>query len=259
MFNKPCCTTLLAALLLTCITPALAEEAAKDCRLRGGSMVSLAAAACTMEGGSPIVTTVTVTAAQLSAEPQLAAAQRVVLEILNKPVVEITAHKDNPERVKRTAKFDECSLQVDELIDVDHGNLFTNRKHLKLHSVVNLKNIDAKSVGDMGAVESLGGGLKTYALALTKSKRDAADDFSISVLEQKNDAEKKFTMPGPIAFWGTRNEDLWMADVYGYPLGGNYGDIATDKIRVLYLVATANEVTLLKKALEDAHALCKRQ
>ncbi len=257
MFKQSLRTAILATLTLTVLTPAFAEDTVKDCRLKGGSMVVLAAPACAMEGGTPIVTYVVPTL-QLSNDPQLAVAQRSVLEILNKPVVEKTVQKNDPENISRSANFDGCNLQVDELVHVDHGNAYTSRRHFKIHSSINLKTVEADAISDLGEVDSLGGGLKAYGIALTKRIRDEHSAFSISVLEQTIDKEKPFTMPGPIAYFGTLRDDMWVADEYGYPRGNGASDYYTDKVRLMYLVNTSEEASKLKQALEAARALCQK-
>ncbi len=257
MFKQSLRTAILATLTLTALTPAFAEDTVKDCRLKGGSMVVLAAPACAMEGGTPIVTYV-VPVMQLSADPKLADAQRNVLEILNRPVVEKTVQKNDPENISRAANFAGCNLQVDELVHVDHGNAFSKRRHFKIHSSVNLKTVEADAISDLGEVDSLGGGLKAYGIALTKRIRDERSEFSISVLEQTIDKERPFTMPGPIAYFGTLRDDLWVADQYGYPKGSGTSDYYTDRVRLMYLVSTPEESAKLKLALETARALCQK-
>lgn len=51
-----------------------------------------------------------------------------------------------------------------------------------------------------------------------------------------------------------------MADEYGYPTQNNTGliNIATNQVRILFVVGSENEATALKKAMDDVRALCKQ-
>jgi hypothetical protein len=254
-------TVILMLLACASFSTAAAAEMANGCRLKGGSLVQLAAGACTMEGGTPVTAAATVAAiaatAKFSDDPKLAAAQRSVVELLNRTVVEKDTRIRNPEGVERAAKFDGCRLIVDENMHVDHGNLFSARMNFKIASTVDLRNVGRDSFGVLGATSSIGGRLKAHAVYFEERKRKDGNNIAISVLEQSGEGDRRYTMPGLAAYWDAPRDDLWMADEYGYPKGTDSGNVATDKIRILFIVNTADETAALKQALDDVHALCK--
>ena len=245
---------------------ATASELAISCRLKGGSMVKLSAETCTLEGGTPITDAAPVEVApaavildnsQFSDDPKLAAAQRAVIVVLNKTVVDRDTLKGNPEGVERSAKFDGCRLLVDESMHVDHGNLFSARLNFKITSSVDLRKVSNKAFGVLGKVTSYGGGMKAYAVYFEERVRNSGNDIAISVMEQRKDGARRYTLPGVNSFWDAPNADLWILDEYGYPKENNSGSFATDTVRILFMLNTAEDAVALNKALGEVHAICK--
>ncbi|MBA4383029.1 MAG: hypothetical protein C0406_10730 [Sideroxydans sp.] len=259
MLNK----FLLPAALFFSLPPfAVAAEQANNCKLKGGSMVLLAADACVMEGGAvvsavaaPVVVAPTL---QLSADPKLAAAQRVVAELLMKPVVDKNLKKRTPEEIERTVKFDGCRLLVDEDMQVEHGNAFAGRKHFKVSTSVDLQKVSRAAFGELGKVTSYGGGLETYAVYFEERKLKEGNNIAISVSIQKDDGARKFSVRTSDIYWDAPNDDLWMADEYGYPKDIVEKGAALDTIRILYLMNTPDDAAALNKALGDVQAMCKQ-
>ncbi|MFA7400151.1 MAG: hypothetical protein WCZ98_06695 [Sideroxydans sp.] len=251
-----------AALFFTIVPFAVAEEQANNCRLKGGSMVLLAADACVMEGGavvSAIATpVVSIPSLQLSADPKLAAAQRAVAELLMKPVVDKNLKKRTPEEIERSVKFDGCRLLVDEDMQVDHGNAFAGRKHFKISSSVDMRNVSRVAFGELGKVTSYGGGLETYAIYFEERKLKEGNNIAISVMLEKDGAARKFSVRTSDIYWDAPNDDLWMADEYGYPKDVVERGAALDTIRLLFLMNTPDDAAALNKALGDVHAMCKQ-
>lgn len=238
-------------------------ETMNNCRLRGGSMVMLAPEACVMEGGSITTATavapaITPAAINLSADPALADAQRKVADLLLKPVVDMDMRKRMPERVAREVKFDGCRMNVTEHIDVDHGNVFSQRMNFKVASSVDLRRIDSDAYGVMGLVKSFGGGMKTYPVFFQVAKRDADGILSIAMEVIKDSGARKFLVSYSSAYWDAPDADLWMADEYGYPKGNDTDSAETSKVRVLYFMNSAEQAEALKKALDEAQHLCKQ-
>lgn len=242
---------------------ALADEPQNNCKLRGGSMVMLDHDACVMEGGRVITAAtslpaVTAAALNLSADPKLADAQRVVADLLNKPVIDMDMKKRMPERIERSVKFDGCRMHVEELIDVDHGNAFSARINLKVNSSVDLRAIADDAYGMMGKVSSYGGGLKTYPVYFEEKIRDSGNAISISMNELRESGARRFILLSSSAYWDAPKADLWMADVYGYPKGNGSDSAETGRVSVLYFMSTPEEAGALKQALDHVHALCKQ-
>ena len=255
-------------LAITSLSSAVAAEQLIGCRLKGGSMVQLPAETCALEGGTPIadaavapplpvVAPAITEAPKYSDDPKLAAAQKAVVGLLNKPVVEKDSEKANPEGVERVAKFDGCRLLVDESMHVDYGNLISSRMNFKISSSVDFRNVSSEAFGVLGTIASYGGGLKAYAVYFEEPKRRSGNNIAISMFEQKKSGLRKFTLPGSAASWDAPRDDLWMLDEYGYPKESSMGNVATDRIRILFIVNTADDAAALKKALDDVHALCK--
>jgi hypothetical protein len=268
MFKKIFPPAVLILLAITSLSSATAAEQATGCKLKGGTIVPLDAATCAMEGGTLIAAPVAAPAvpapaaantptAQYSSDPKLAAAQRAVVDLLNKPVVDKHSQKISPEGVERTAKFDGCRLIVDESMRVDHGNLVSARKNFKIGSTVDFRSVSREALGVLGKISSLGGGLKAHAVYVEESKRKDGNNIAISVLEQSEDGFTKLTLPRAAAYWDAPRDDLWMADEYGYPKDNGMGDAVTNRIRILFIVSTSDDAAALKKALDDVHALCK--
>lgn len=265
----------LAVLMLFAIAPfncAGAAEQADGCRLKGGSVVQLAAETCAMEGGTPIAASAPAAApaaqgvapadagsgvVQATGDPRLTVVQRLVVDVLNKPVVEKGTRKTIPEGIERAARFDGCRLTVDESMHVDHGNVFSARMNFKISSMVDFRSVSRDAFGVLGKISSLGGGLKGYAVYFEESKRKNGNNIAISVLEQKEEGFRKYAMPGSVAYWDAPRDDLWMADEYGYPKANSSGNVATYRIRILFIMNTEDDAAALKKALDDVHALCK--
>jgi hypothetical protein len=252
---------LLFPALLFAIAPfAVAAEQANNCKLKGGSMVWLVADACVMEGGAVISAppVVVIPSIQLSADPKLAAAQRTVAELLMKPVVDKNLKKRTPEEIARTVKFDGCRLLVDEDMQIEHGNAFAGRKHFKVSSSVDMRNVSRAAFGELGKVTSYGGGLETYAIYFEERKLKEGNNIAISVMLEKDGAARKFSVRTSDIYWDAPNDDLWMADEYGYPKDIVERGAALDTIRLLFLMNTPDDATALKKALDDVHAICKQ-
>lgn len=267
-------TAILMLLAVASSTSAGAAEPAIGCRLKGGSVVQLAAETCAMEGGTPITGTAPAAspaapavapmpaaaigpASRFSGDPKLAAAQKTVVELLDKPVVEKGPKKTNPEGVERAAQFDGCRLIVDESMRVDHGNLVSAKMNFKISSTVDFAKVSSDAFGVLGRISSLGGGLKAHAVYFEEPRRRNGNSIAISVLEQREEGYGKYVLPGPVAYWDAPHDDLWMADEYGYPKDNGMGNVATDRIRILFIVDGPDDAVALKKALDDVHALCK--
>ncbi len=253
---------LFPAVLLIAIAPfAIAAELANNCRLKSGSMVLLAAEACVMEGGAVVPVSVSpvvaVPSLQLSADPRLAAAQRAVAELLMKPVVDKNLKKRTPEEIERSVKFEGCRLRVDEEMQVEHGNAFAGRKHFKISSTVDMQKISRASFGELGKVTSYGGGLETYAVYFEERKLKEGNNITIAMLIQKEGDARKFSVRTSDIYWDAPNDDLWMADEYGYPKDIVEKGAALDTIRLLFLMNTPEEAAVLYKALDEMHVICK--
>jgi hypothetical protein len=187
----------------------------------------------------------------------LAAAQRVVAELLMKPVVDKNLKKRTPEEIGRVVKFDGCRMLVDEDMQVEHGNAFAGRKHFKVSSTVDMQKVSRTAFGELGKVTSYGGGLETYAIYVEERKRNDGNNIAISVLIQRDDGTRKFSVRTSDIYWDAPSVDLWMADEYGYPKDIVEKGVALDTIRILYLMNTPDDAAALNKALGDVHALCK--
>lgn len=249
-------------LVLSVLVPSLAgaAEQAIECKLKGGSVVPLPAEACVREGGAPVVSTAAVATpvdvASLSSDPRLAAAQRAIIELLNKPVLEKKSGRREPEGIERTAKFEECKLVVDEHMQVDHGNMFSSRMDFKVHSSLDFRKLAKSAYGVVGKVNSLGGGLKAYAVRFEESRRNGKGAVAIGVQEQREEGARTYRLPGPNAYWETPQDDLWMADEYGYPTADSIGNLSTVTVRVLYLLGSAEDAEGLKQSLDELYAVC---
>lgn len=255
--------TLFPAALLFVFAPfVVAAEQENNCRLKHGSMVMLEAKACVMEGGvavtrsgAPVLPAATL---QLSAKPELAAAQRAVAELLMKPVVDANPNKRMPEEISRTVKFDGCRLLVDEDMFVEHGNAFSSRKHFKIGSMVDMGKVSRSAFGELGKVTSYGGGLEAYAIHFEERKEGDGNNISVSMQLQTGSGPVKYKVRASGIYWDAPNDDLWMVDEYGYPEDVINRGAATDKVRLLFLMNTADDSAALNKALGEVHALCRR-
>jgi len=241
-----------------------------DCRLKGGSVVQLSAGACGIEGGSPaneapplapaampVPVDGGVAGEQPLVDSKLAAAQRAIVDLLGKPVVDTTPLIQKPEGIERTSRFDGCRLMVDEIMHIDLGNLFSQRKSFKISSVIDLQKIGQDEFGILGEINSKGGDLKGVAVYFEQRKKGA--NMSISVLQPKNGGLEKYRTHSLSAYWSAPRYDLWIADEYGYPKETVSGNAATDKVRILLIVNSADDAEKLKNALEDVRAMCKVQ
>lgn len=258
MFRK----TLWMGLVMVWSAGAWADEAAVGCRLKGGSVVPLPAATCAMEGGTLVnaapPAAPAVKPVVLSQDPKLAAVQRAIIESLNKPVLEKKSGRREPESIEREAKFEECTLLVDERMQVDHGNMFSSRMDFKVHSSLDFRKLGQSAYRVVGKVNSLGGGLKAHAVSFEESRRNGAGALAVSVQEMREDgSSRSYRLPGPNAYWETPQDDLWMADEYGYPTADNIGNLSTVTVRVLYLLGSAEEADALKQSLDELSAVCK--
>lgn len=262
-----------AILIMFALAPcaiAQAADAKIDCRLRGGSVVQLSADACVVEGGLPAnagappapVIAPGPNRARGPVDPKLAAAQKAVVELLDKPVTDTTPLKQRPEGIERTALFDGCKLMVEENLHIDLGNLIPTRKDFRVSSVIDLKKLERKEFGVLPELESKGGGLKAAAVYFEEDRRKDSSGLSISVLYAKDGSLQKYRAHTLSAYLETRKDDFWIADEYGYPKDGGMGavaSVATDMVRILLIVGSADEAEKLKAALEDVHAMCKAQ
>lgn len=253
----------LISLAFAPIADASAAEPLNNCKLRGGSMVQLAADACVMEGGvvtaaTPVVPVVSNANLNLSADPKVAQAQRAVADLLIKPVRDTRMRKSLPEGVERTVKFDGCRMAVEESIHVDRGNLFSARMNFKVISSVDLRNISDDALGVAGKVISYGGGMRTYPVYFEERKRKEGNNIAISMFRQDEDGLIKYPLSASSPYWDAPKADLWMADEYGYPAGIDRDNAETSKVRILYFLNNAEDAAALKQALDDVRALCKK-
>jgi hypothetical protein len=256
--------TFFPAMLLLAFAPfAVAAELTNNCRLKGGSMVLLAAEACVMEGGVAVTsagTPVLVAAPlELSADPKLASAQQEVATLLMKMVVDSDLKKRQPEVIQRTVKFDGCSLQVEEDMFVDHGTAWSSRKHFKINSTVDMSKVSRSAFGELGKVTSYGGGMKTYANYLEEEKESDGNHISIAVLLLSEGEAMKYKVTASDIYWDAPIDDLWLVDEFGYPKDKGASGMARDKVRLLFLMNTPEDSAALNKALGKVHALCQRK
>ncbi len=262
MINKLLRPALLA-LAIAPLATASAVEQLNNCKLRGGSMVQLAADACLMEGGAvtaatPSMPVVSDESLHLSSDTQLADAQRVAAKLLIKPVLDMNMKKRLPEGVERSVRFDGCRMQVEESVHVDHGNVISARMNFKVSSSVDLAAIAADSYGVLGKVTSYGGGIQTFAVYVEEKKLKEGNHLAIAMLEQKESGARNYALNSAGAYWDASKDDYWMADGYGYPKGLSMDEADTSKIRVLYFLNSAAEAVALKQALDDVRAMCAR-
>ncbi|MDH2916537.1 MAG: hypothetical protein PXX77_06620, partial [Gallionella sp.] len=88
-------------------------------------------------------------------------------------------------------------------------------------------------------------------------KLKQGNNIAISVLLQKDDGARKFSVRTSDIYWDAPNDDLWMADEYGYPKDVVETGAALDTIRLLFLLNTPDDAAALNKALGDVQAMCK--
>lgn len=248
---------------LVSLSDADAAEQLNNCKLRGGSMVQLAAAACVMEGGTvtaatPVMPALDDASLHLSGDARLADAQRAMAKLLLKPVLDMDMKKRLPEGVERAVRFDGCRMEVDESVHVDHGNVVAARMNFKVTSSIELGALAADSYGVLGKVVSYGGGMRASALYIEEKKRASGNHLAVSMWEQRESGARKYALGSAGAYWDASEVDYWMADGYGYPKGINMDEADTGKIRVLYFFNSAEDAAALQHTLDEVQALCKR-
>ncbi|HEY5994902.1 MAG TPA: hypothetical protein VIU46_09935 [Gallionellaceae bacterium] len=249
-------------LALALAASAQAADTSGSCKLKGGSIVPLPAEACAKEGGAVVTAAAAAASApaptyQLSADPRLAAAQKAALVLLSKPVVGKITSRGSPEGVERSAKFADCTMTVEENLQVDYGNVLSSRKIFKISSTVDFRNLPREQFGELGEISSMGGLLKAYAVYLEKSRKPG-DYLAISISDLYEGNYRKFR-PGQSAYWDAPRDDFWMADEYGYVVADSMGNTATSKVRILYIVSSADDAAALKKAFDEISAVCRKQ
>lgn len=270
MLSKILCSAILMLLALAPFGVGHAADLAIDCRLKGGTVVQLTAAACKMEGGA-LVNAAGSPASGVVLKPgggspsgnpptgnlTLAEIQEWIIDLLAVPVETTTPLNRNPEGIARTAKFDGCRLVVDEELHIQYGNFYSVWKDFKINSVIDLQNFNRDQFGIVGKITSKGGDLTGTAVYFEEPKRRGGNNISISVLNLRNGNYKKYTTHGPSAYWSTPRDDLWMADEFGYAKDDGRDNVATDKIRALLIVNSSDDATKLKSALDEVSKKCK--
>jgi hypothetical protein len=275
MLTKMLRPAILVLLALAPLGVSHATDMAIDCRLKGGTVVQLPAEACKMEGGAPVNEAASPTSpasgavlkpvdgntsgSQPTGNSKLEATQKLIVDLLGKPVGTTLSLNKNPEGIERTAKFDGCRLVVDEKLHIDYGNLFSARMDFKISSVIDFQNINREEFGVLGKITSKGGDLSAAAVYFEERKSKGGNNISISVLNLRDGNYTKYTMHGPGAYWDAPRDDLWIADEYGYPKDTGWGNVATDKIRILLIVNSSDDAARLKNALEEVNTMCKPQ
>lgn len=261
--------TLLALLAMAACAPVHAAEAAGGCRLRGGDVVPLPAEACVREGGVvvPGAPAAEVKAAasapaaapvQLSADPKVAGAQQAILAVLGKPVVGASSKARVPEGVERQVKFDGCTLAVEEDLRVDYGNLVAARQNFRIASTVDFRAVSPQAFGVLGEVGSKGGDLTAQAVSVEEPSQRGGNHVSISVALLEGGTYRKFATPAGAPYWEAPRDNFWMKDGYGYVRVNDQGYAYTGKIMIVYLVNSADDAALLKKAFDEMSAACRR-
>ena len=249
-----------------------AADMAIDCRLKGGTVVQLPADACKLEGGAPVIEAVSPASGvvlapvngntagnQPTGHSKLEETQKWIVDLLGKPVETTTPLNRNPEGIARTAKFDGCRLVVDENLHIQYGNAFSVWKDFKINSVIDFQNINRDKFGILGKITSKGGDLSGVAVYFEERKSKGGNHISISVLNLRDGNYTKYKTHGPSAYWDAPRDDLWIADEYGYAKDTGWGNAATDKIRILFIVNSSDDAARLKNALEEVNTMCKPQ
>lgn len=282
MLTKMLRPAILGLLALAPLAVSQAADMAIDCRLKGGTMVQLPAEACKLEGGAPVNEAASPTSpispasgavpkpadgntagnqpppGDATRHSKLEETQKWIVDLLGKPVGTTLSLKGNPEGIERTAKFDGCRLIVDEMLHIDYGNLFSARKDFKINSVIDFQNINREEFGVLGKITSKGGDLSAAAVYFEEPKRKGGNNISISVLNLGKGGYTKYTSHGPGAYWDAPRDDFWIADEYGYPKDNGWGNVATDKIRILLIVNSSDDAARLKSAMEEVDTMCKQ-
>lgn len=250
---------LLMLLAVTACGGAHAADTANNCRLKGGDLVPLPAAACAKEGGTVVKPgePARVPAAQLSADPKIAAAQRAILDAFPGEAVDPLSHARLPEGVdQRRVKFDGCAMTVEEQLHLDYGNLFSVRRDFRIISTVDFRTVRPADFGTMNEIESKGGNLKVPAVYVKAGSKRDGKPLAVSVLLKDGKTYRKFTTPGLAAYWSGPRQDLWMKDGYGYVWVDKNDYADTSRIEVVYLVNTKKEAAKLTKAFRGMQAAC---
>jgi hypothetical protein len=282
MLTKMLRPAILGLLALAPLAVSQAADMAIDCRLKGGTVVQLPAEACKLEGGAPVNEAASPTSpispasgavpkpadgntagnqpppGDATSHSKLEETQKWIVDLLGKPVGTTLSLKGNPEGIERTAKFDGCRLIVDEMLHIDYGNLFSARKDFKINSVIDFQNINREEFGVLGKITSKGGDLSAAAVYFEEPKRKGGSNISISVLNLGKGGYTKYTSHGPGAYWDAPRDDFWIADEYGYPKDNGWGNVATDKIRILLIVNSSDDAARLKSAMEEVDTMCKQ-
>ena len=281
MLTKLLRPAILVSLALAPLGIVHAADMAIDCKLKGGTVVQLPAEACKLEGGAPVSEAVSPTTPASPASPasatvpgpvdgstsgnqspshsKLEETQKWIVDLLAKPVETTTPLNRNPEGIARTARFDGCRLVVDEQLHIEYGNFFSVWRDFKINSVIDLQNIKRDEFGVLGKITSKGGDLSAVAVYFEEPKRKDGNNISISVLNLRDGNYTKYTTHGPSAYWDAPRDDLWIADEYGYAKDTGWGNVATDKIRILLIVNSPDDAARLKDALGEVNAMCKPQ
>lgn len=244
---------------LATIVPAQASDA-PSCKLRGGSVVQLPAAACAKEGGTLLPSDAGKAAvsepAAVPVDAKRAAAQQVILEVLGQPMEDSGSRARVPEGVTRKLKLDGCKLTVEEMLRLDYGNLIAARKDFRIISTVDFSGIEATAYGVLGRVESKGGHLRGQALYVRERHRDGGNHIAISIAKVDDGEFSPFTLPGPGAYWEAPRNNLWMKDGYGYVEMDELGYADTGAINIIYLVRTVDDARKLKQAFDALRTAC---
>jgi hypothetical protein len=288
MLNHKLRLAILVSLVLAPFGAGNAADMQSYCRLKGGSLVPLTAAACAAEGGTMVsaeiapaepaaatapgaapaaAVAVSAAAVKPTGNDELDQAEKQVVEILGKGVGLPLAPGAKPESIARSASFDGCRLSVEEQMHMDFGNIFTSRKQFKINSVVDFQNIARKSIGKLGSISSRAGDLSGYAVSVEELMSKAGNNMSVSVLQVKDGKTSKYESPGTSASGesaplAAAKDYYWIFDGYGYPVDiiNTVQEIpAMDMIRVLYIVDTEDAATQLLNALDKVSAICRQQ
>ncbi len=250
--------SLFPAVLLAFSPFAVATEQMNNCRLKHGSMVMLEAGACVMEGGAVVhkAAAHVVPAASLSDDPKLAAAQKNVAELLMRSVMDRNPKKRTPEWIERKVRFEGCRLLVDEEMEIEHGTAWSSRKHFKVSSSVDMGKLSSAAFSELGKVRSYGGGMEAYAVYFEEPK-ETVNNITVSVQLQKESGAWRFPLSASGVYWDAPKDDLWLVDGYGYPKDKVDASAATDRVSLMFLMNTPDDVAALNKALGDVQALCQ--
>lgn len=274
----------LAILVLLALAPFGASHAADTesyCRLRGGSLVQLPAAACATEGGTmvsaalapatpaaaspapaPAVAPAPAPAIQPTGNLTLDQAETLAVEILDKTVGDQSSSSKKPESLERTARFDGCRLVVEEKLHIDFGNMITSRKDFRIDSAIDFRKIARGSFGAIGEVSSRAGDLSGEAVSFEEPRHEGGNSMSISVLLGVKGKYTKYLPDGDSASLAGPRDYYWIVDGYGYPIDvvNSVTDVpAADKIRILYIVNSPDDAARLVGALEKVSAMCMQQ